>query len=78
MVTSSSLGFTKKAEKSSLVLDQTFEEEKETVKYKIGKTIAHGSFGIVSEGINLKTGCKVAIKRVFIDHRYKNRELDIL
>ena len=47
-------------------------------RYSVGKTIAHGSFGIVTEGRDHETGLKVAIKRIFIDHRFKNRELDTL
>ena len=40
--------------------------------------IAHGTFGLVYRGTNLKTGETVAIKRVYQDTRYKNRELELL
>ena len=43
------------------------------------KVIAHGTFGVVYECsmANDKRG-KVALKRVFQDARYKNRELEVL
>ena len=42
------------------------------------KIIAHGSFGIVYQGTNLNGIMPVAIKRIFLDKRFKNRELEIL
>lgn len=47
-------------------------------RYAVGRQIAHGSFGIVTEGRDKETGLAVAIKKIFIDHRFQNRELDIL
>jgi|LakMenEpi03Aug12_release.lakeMendotaPanAssembly.Ray.scaffolds.fasta_scaffold2505136_1 serine/threonine protein kinase len=66
---------------------QHFTEEFEVLKvcdgfpkkrYTLGKQIAQGSFGIVTEGRDKETGLAVAIKKIFIDHRFKNRELEIL
>ena len=42
------------------------------------KIIAHGTFGLVYRGTNLATGETIAIKRVYQDTRFKNRELEIL
>ena len=42
------------------------------------KIIAHGTFGLVYRATNLQTDEVVAIKRVYQDTRYKNRELDLL
>ena len=42
------------------------------------KVIAHGTFGLVYRGTNLLNNETVAIKRVYQDTRYKNRELDLL
>ena len=46
--------------------------------YSLDKIIAHGSFGIVYSGINKLTNRPVAVKRVFQDKRFKNREVEIL
>ena len=48
------------------------------MRYSLGKLIDHGSFGMVYEAIDNQTGRKVAIKKLFIDHRYHNRELEML
>ena len=40
--------------------------------------IGHGAFGKVLLAVVKKTGEKVAIKKVFQDRRYKNRELPIM
>ena len=43
--------------------------------YKCLKTIGEGTFGKVKLAMHIPTGEKVAIKKVFQDRRYKNREL---
>ena len=43
--------------------------------YNADKVIGNGSFGIVYQATIAETGETVAIKKVFQDHRYKNREL---
>jgi serine/threonine protein kinase len=40
--------------------------------------VGTGSFGVVFKAIKAETGECVAIKKVFQDKRYKNRELEIL
>lgn len=40
--------------------------------------IGEGTFGKVFLATNLKTGAKVAIKKLFLDPKYKNRELQLL
>ena len=47
-------------------------------EYRLDKIIAHGSFGIVYEGTDMKTKKRCAVKRIFLDRRFKNRELEIL
>jgi serine/threonine protein kinase len=47
-------------------------------RYKLGKIIGNGSFGIVFEAIDQDDGRLVAVKRIFIDHRFLNRELEML
>ena len=46
--------------------------------YRLDKIVAHGTFGIVYRATKANTEELVAIKRVYQDGRYKNRELDIL
>ena len=46
--------------------------------YRHDKIVAHGSFGIVYRATRANTDETVAIKRVYQDSRYKNRELDVL
>ena len=49
------------------------------VMYNMDKVIAHGTFGVVYECTsNQDKQRKVALKRVFQDARYKNRELEVL
>lgn len=47
-------------------------------QYRLDKIIANGSFGVVYQATNLKKNTLVAIKRIFLDKRFKNRELEIL
>jgi len=49
-----------------------------TVSYKAGETIGHGSFGIVFQATQVDTGEVFAIKKVLQDRRFKNRELAIM
>ena len=46
--------------------------------YTTNKEIGCGSFGTVYLATIVETGEQVAIKKVFQDKRYKNRELQIL
>lgn len=46
--------------------------------YTKGTVLGHGSFGIVYESRDVDTGKPVAIKAVYQDRRYKNRELEIM
>jgi len=46
--------------------------------YAKGTVLGTGSFGIVYESVDVETGEPVAIKAVYQDKRYKNRELQIM
>ena len=46
--------------------------------YNADKVIGNGSFGVVYQAHVKETGDVVAIKKVFQDRRYKNRELEIM
>jgi serine/threonine protein kinase len=46
--------------------------------YAADKVIGNGSFGVVYQAHVVETGEQVAIKKVFQDKRYKNRELQIM
>lgn len=46
--------------------------------YNAEKIIGNGSFGVVFKATIAETGETVAIKKVFQDKRYKNRELSII
>lgn len=46
--------------------------------YAADKVIGNGSFGVVYQAHIVETGEQVAIKKVFQDKRYKNRELQIM
>ncbi|GJQ08692.1 hypothetical protein GpartN1_g483.t1 [Galdieria partita] len=50
----------------------------ETVSYSATKVIGSGSFGVVFQATVGETGEFVAIKKVFQDKRFKNRELQIM
>lgn len=46
--------------------------------YNADRVIGNGSFGVVYQATIAETGESVAIKKVFQDRRYKNRELQIM
>ena len=46
--------------------------------YEVGEVLGRGHFAVVTSGRHRVTGETVAIKKVFQDKRYKNRELTIL
>ncbi|KAJ6232817.1 protein kinase shaggy-related [Anaeramoeba flamelloides] len=46
--------------------------------YQIFKFLGNGSFGVVHKARSTKNGHNVAIKTVFLDDRYHNRELQIM
>ena len=48
---------------------------KKPMTYQAEKIIGNGSFGVVYKAINDQEMQQVAIKKVFQDKRYKNREL---
>ena len=54
------------------------EEALEKGNFTVLSIIGHGTFGVVYRAKEEKTGEILAIKRVFQDKKYKNRELDIL
>jgi glycogen synthase kinase 3 beta len=47
-------------------------------RFTVKSTIGIGTFGAVFLAIDSETGGEVAIKKVYLDPRYKNRELDIV
>ncbi|XP_044954759.1 shaggy-related protein kinase GSK2-like [Hordeum vulgare subsp. vulgare] len=49
-----------------------------TISYMAEQVVGTGSFGIVFQAKCLETGETVAIKKVLRDHRYKNRELQLM
>jgi glycogen synthase kinase 3 beta len=46
--------------------------------YNADRVIGNGSFGVVFQASVVQTGEVVAIKKVYQDKRYKNRELQIM
>lgn len=53
-------------------------KQQQSLTYNAEKIIGNGSFGVVFKATIAETGETVAIKKVFQDKRYKNRELAIL
>ena len=51
------------------------EEKKTSLTYNAERVIGNGSFGVVYQARVAETGETVAIKKVYQDKRYKNREL---
>merc|ERR1719163_170218 len=52
--------------------------QKGSFTYNAERVLGSGSFGIVYQAQVVETGESVAIKKVFQDKRYKNRELQIM
>ena len=46
--------------------------------YNADRVVGNGSFGVVFQATRAETGEVVAIKKVYQDKRYKNRELQIM
>ena len=46
--------------------------------YNAERVVGNGSFGVVFQAIVNETNQEVAIKKVYQDKRYKNRELQIM
>lgn len=71
-----------KEEDKKLINEITIElKQEEALKkgtFSILSIIGHGTFGVVYRAKEEKTGEIFAIKRVFQDKKYKNRELEIL
>ena len=57
---------------------ENFDGNNENFTYTATEIIGSGSFGVVYKASVAETGETVAIKKVFQDKRYKNRELPIL
>jgi glycogen synthase kinase 3 beta len=62
--------------KQTYVMNEVPPSDKKT--YNAEKIVGNGSFGVVFQATIAETGEVVAIKKVFQDNRYKNRELQIL
>mmetsp|Transcript_56360 Transcript_56360/g.123489 ORF Transcript_56360/g.123489 Transcript_56360/m.123489 type:complete len:354 (-) Transcript_56360:138-1199(-) len=58
--------------------DDAPDESQRSFTYNAERVIGNGSFGIVYAAQVVETGETVAIKKVFQDKRYKNRELQIM
>jgi len=56
----------------------TINNNDDCLSYNVTKVLGSGSFGTVYLAICIETGETVAIKKVFQDKRFKNRELQIL
>jgi len=64
---------------SNEMRDQPFlRRQQQPVTYTAEKVIGNGSFGVVYQAVALDTKEVVAIKKVYQDRRYKNRELQIM
>jgi len=58
--------------------EKKYDSNEKAFTYTATEIIGSGSFGVVYKAIVSETGEVVAIKKVFQDKRYKNRELQIL
>ena len=58
--------------------DETGAQKKKNHLYKIERVCGNGSFGIVFQGKILHTGETIAIKKVYQDRRFRNREFSIM
>lgn len=58
--------------------NDTQQDIEQNYNYTTNQVIGSGSFGVVYKATIVETGEYVAIKKVFQDKRYKNRELQIL
>ncbi|MGL4948052.1 MAG: GSK family serine/threonine-protein kinase, partial [Mycoplasma sp.] len=69
---------TKSLEEINIELKSNTENNKAGLTYTATSIIGSGSFGVVYQATIVETGEVVAIKKVFQDRRYKNRELQIM
>ena len=58
--------------------DENGNQKKKNHLYKIERVCGNGSFGIVFQGKILHTGETIAIKKVYQDRRFRNREFSIM
>lgn len=68
----------KEADENSKDVSQCESKKEPNFTYTANQIIGSGSFGVVYQATIAETGELVAIKKVFQDKRYKNRELQIL
>jgi len=47
-------------------------------RYRMEKVVGNGAFGIVWRAKETESGSQVAIKKVILDRRYHNRELEMM
>ena len=69
---------TKEKEKSKPKAKDDKNPKKKNHLYKIERVCGNGSFGIVFQGKILHTGETIAIKKVYQDRRFRNREFSIM
>lgn len=67
-----------KSNKSPSKKDEAGNHKKKNQLYKIERVCGNGSFGIVFQGKILHTGETIAIKKVYQDRRFRNREFSIM
>lgn len=61
------------------MVERKNDEKKATnFTYNADRVVGNGSFGVVFQATIAETGETVAIKKVYQDKRYKNRELQIM
>ena len=65
-------------EKSKQKTKEDKAQKKKNHLYKIERVCGNGSFGIVFQGKVLHTGETIAIKKVYQDRRFRNREFSIM